>query len=310
MKHAISLFFAAVCAFACASKPPLPPAAVAHNSVGTQALAEGDLETAGANLELALEYNPEFVEAVSNLGLVEMERGNFARARQLFERARRLNPDIAQPHHSLGVLAEKEYRLEEASEHYRSALAVDPGFAASRANLARLLLEAGHYEHALEQFRKLLQVAPDEVLARAGYVECLMRLGRTEEAFSVIQEGKPELAANPRLLVLEARLELRAGRPRSARRLLAPLRQRRDDHGVEARAWLAVISLSEDDPETALQLAREALELDPEHPLTLFATAVSLDTLNDPAAPAWLERANAKNPDNPELGRRIASHRN
>jgi len=77
------------------------PKAVELNRAGTEALSAGDLETAEARFALALEYHPRFVEALVNLGLVEMQRGNFARARLEFERARRINADLAQPHHAL-----------------------------------------------------------------------------------------------------------------------------------------------------------------------------------------------------------------
>ncbi|HEY3594424.1 MAG TPA: tetratricopeptide repeat protein, partial [Polyangiaceae bacterium] len=119
----------------CAGTAPLQPKAVQLNRAGTEALAGGDLETAEARFALALEYHPRFVEALVNLGLVEMQRGNFARARLDFERALRINSDLAQPHHALGVLAERERRPDVAAEHYREALRVNPGFAASRGNL-------------------------------------------------------------------------------------------------------------------------------------------------------------------------------
>src|ERR1044071_5941388 len=109
----------------CSAGAPLPPQAAALNAAGVEALAAGDLETADARLSVALEYSPRFVEALVNLGLVEVERGNFARARLLCERARRLNPDVAQPHHALGILAERERRPDVASKLYYEALRVD-----------------------------------------------------------------------------------------------------------------------------------------------------------------------------------------
>ena len=49
---------------ACAGAAPLPPKAIQLNDQGTQALAEGDLETASARFEVALEYieEDEYVE--------------------------------------------------------------------------------------------------------------------------------------------------------------------------------------------------------------------------------------------------------
>lgn len=306
MRRLTPVWLACCLLAACTGAAPLAPEAVQHNSYGAAALARGDLETAAARFEIAIEYHPEFVEAVSNLGLVEMNRGNFDRARQLFERARRLNPDIAQPHHSLGVLAEREQRPDVASDHYRSALRVDPGFAASRRNLARLLLQAGLIEPALLEYRKLREVEPGDVAGHTGYVEALLRLRRLEEAFEAARLGRDLLGDDPTLRVLEARLELASGRLESAEERLLPVIGSRDGHAVEALAWLAVIELWRGHAEEALRHGKRALDLDPQHPLTNYVVALSLDELGDPDAPAWLARAARLNPDNPELARRQA----
>src|SRR5262245_34414977 len=122
------LCVAALLSVACTGTAPLAPKAVTLNQAGSEALAQGNLETAEARFALALEYHPRFVEALTNLGLVEMQRGNLTRAKILFERARRINSDLAQPHHALGVLAERERRPDVAAGHYRDALRVNPGF--------------------------------------------------------------------------------------------------------------------------------------------------------------------------------------
>jgi tetratricopeptide (TPR) repeat protein len=291
----------------CGGTAPLPPAAIALNAAGAEALAAGDLEAATASLEVALEYNPEFVEALSNLGLVELTRGNFARALQLLERAVRLNPEVVQPHHGLGVLAEREHRPDLASRHYREALRLDPGFAPARANLARLLLQSGHVEHALVQYRKLRQVAPGSMSGASGYVECLLLLARIDEAKAELAHALGQFGEAAPLVLLQARLWVHAARLDSARQLLLPLAQGRDDYAVEANAWLGVIALSDGEAELALDAARRALALDDQHPLTLFVAATCLDALDDVEADAWLRRALAANPNNPQLERRIAA---
>src|SRR3954471_5551 len=171
--------------WACAGSAPLPAKALDLNRTGVQALAAGDLETADARFSLALEYNPNFVDALTNQGLVELQRGNFTRARALLSRARRLNPDVAQPHHALGVLAERQRRPDVASQHYYDALRVDPGFAPSRNNLAHLLYDGGMYEEALTQFKRLVEVAPDDPHAHAGFAGTLLHLERADEAAAV-----------------------------------------------------------------------------------------------------------------------------
>jgi tetratricopeptide (TPR) repeat protein len=269
------------------------------NRAGVEALERGDLETADARFSVALEYNPRFVEALSNQGLVELQRGNFARARQLLTRARRLNPDIAQPHHGLGILAERDNRRDSASEHYREALRVDPGFAPARANLARLLFDAGQLEHALVQFKRLVEVASEELVGHTGLAETLFSLERPGEAETVIGQARQRFADAPELVLLEARAHLRRGDFEGALELLTPLAHQRDDLGAAALAWIAVCELARGRPRHAISAAHRVLELDPQSPVAAYALGKALAELGDPAANAWLERARNLAPTSP-----------
>ena len=231
------------------------------------ALAAGDLETADARFSLALEYNPKFVDALTNQGLVELQRGNFERARQLLTRARRLNPDVAQPHHALGVLAERERRPDLASRNYYDALRVDPGFGPSRANLSHLLYDGGRYEDALVQFRRLVEVAPDVIAAHVGLAATLLHLERVAEASEVIANALAAAPDDPELAILVARLEIRRGEFDAAVARLSPLTHTRTDLAVHALAWLAAAEVARGRPRAAVSAAERAIALAPDDAL-------------------------------------------
>jgi Flp pilus assembly protein TadD len=274
----------------------LPAKALDLNQAGVAALAAGDLETADARFSLALEYNPSFVDALTNQGLVELQRGNFERARQLLTRARRLNPDVAQPHHALGVLAERERRPDLASQNYYEALRVDPGFAPSRSNLAHLLYDGGLYEDALTQFKRLIEVAPADPKAYAGLAATLLHLERVDEATTVIEGALEAAADDPDLLVLAARLQIRHGEFDAAIARLLPLASGRTDVAVNALAWLSAAELSRGRPREAVGAAEKALALAPDDALASYTLGLSLKKLGDPGAKRWLDRARALSP--------------
>ncbi|MEP7051052.1 MAG: tetratricopeptide repeat protein, partial [Pseudomonadota bacterium] len=245
---------------------------------------------------LALEYNPSFVDALTNQGLVELQRGNFERARKLFTRARRLNPDVAQPHHALGVLAERERRPDLASENYYEALRVDPGFAPSRSNLAHLLYDGGLYEDALVQFKRLVEVSPDDPEAFAGLAGTLLHLERVGEASAVLESALAAAPDNPELIVLAARLEIRRGEFDAAITRLLPLASGRTDVAVNALSWLSAAELARDRPREAVGAAERALALAPDSALASYTLGLSLKKLGDPGAKRWLARAQALSP--------------
>ena len=292
---AIALALPIFCA-ACAGSAPLPAKALDLNQAGVAALAAGDLETADARFSLALEYNPSFVDALTNQGLVELQRGNFERARQLFKRARRLNPDVAQPHHALGVLAEREHRPDLASQNYYEALRVDPGFAPSRSNLAHLLYDGGLYEDALSQFKRLVEVAPTDPKAYAGLAATLLHLERVDEAKAVIDSALEATPEDPDLIVLSARLQIRHGELDAAIARLLPLASGRTDVAVNALSWLSAAELTRGRPREAVGAAERALALSPDDALASYTLGLSLKKLGDPGAERWLERAQALSP--------------
>ena len=292
---ALALALPILC-FGCVGTAPLPPKALDLNRAGVDALAAGDLETADARFSLALEYNPNFVDALTNQGLVELQRGNFERARQLFTRARRLNPDVAQPHHALGVLEERERRPDLASRDYYEALRVDPGFAPSRANLAHLLYDGGLYEDALVQFKRLIEIAPDVADAQAGLAATLLHLERVDEAAAVINDALGAAPDAPELIIVAARLELRRGEFEAAIARLTPLTSERSDLAVHALAWLAAAQLSAGRPRAALAAAERAIALAPDDALASYALGVSLKKLGDRSAQRWLDRASTLAP--------------
>ncbi|MCA9643903.1 MAG: tetratricopeptide repeat protein [Myxococcales bacterium] len=291
---------------ACAGAAPLPPKAIQLNDQGTQALAEGDLETASARFEVALEYNPHFVEALTNLGLVELQRGNFTRARTLLARAKRLNPDVAQPHHGLGVLEERKGRPDIASRHYQEALKVDPGFAPARANLARLYFNAADFERARSQFKRLTEVDPDELLGFTGLCESLLSLGRTAEADAVSRRALSHFGPEPELILLEGRRLLRKGEPTQAIQLLLPLATAEDSYAAAALSWIATAELERRRPAFAVGAAKRALELEPDAAVAIYCLALGLHALGDASARAWLERADALEPGRPLIRAALA----
>jgi Flp pilus assembly protein TadD len=296
MRIAVLALSLSIWGVGCAGSAPLPAKAIELNRAGVDALAAGDLETADARFSLALEYNPSFVDALTNQGLVELQRGNFERAGQLLTRARRLNPDVAQPHHALGVLAERERRPDLASQHYYEALRVDPGFAPARNNLAHLLYDGGLYEEALTQFKRLIEVAPDDPHAHAGLAATLLHLERAEEASAVIDHALSFAPDDSELAILAARLEIRRGELDAAIARLVPLATGRTDTAVNALAWLAAAELARGRPREAVGAAERALALAPDDALASYAMGVSLKKLGDPSASRWLSRARALSP--------------
>lgn len=281
----------------CAHEINLPPKAIELNRYGAEALAAGDLITAEARLSLAIQYNPKFVEAWVNMGLVELKLGNLVKARHDLSRAKSLNEDLPTPHHGLGMLAETEGKLIEAEKHYKEALKVDPGFAPARVNLGRLLYarglaeaehaqseeerEAAHaaLDEAREQFMQLTEVAPESIEGWLGLCESLIQLDRVPEVEEQLALARRRFGDAGPILVLRARMLLNDKRYADAEELLLPATQDGDrSHASNAWAWLAITRIGKGDTVGAMAAAREARGLDPSSGIAEYAMTQAKNT--------------------------------
>lgn len=252
----------------CAARGPLHPNAVALNQAGAQALAHGQLEVAAARFSLALEYNPSFVEAWINLGLVELALGDVASAERRFLRALSLDKDAAGAHVGLGALAERRKDLAGAEKHYRAALAIDPGLPEPRANLARLLAGRGALDEAREHFLRLTEVRADDTAGWVGLVEVLLRLERTSEAAEVAERALTHFGPGiPEIELARARVDVSTGAWDAAIARLRPLASAKTAVGNAAGGWLAVAHLGKGDRAAAEKAAKAVLARDPDDAL-------------------------------------------
>ncbi len=89
---------------ACAPRLAVHPRAAEEVERGYRYLGGGDPERAEIAFAHALEFDPDFPEALNGLGIVERSRDRLDDAQRRFERAVRLAPDFAEGHANLGEL--------------------------------------------------------------------------------------------------------------------------------------------------------------------------------------------------------------
>ena len=98
----------------------------AEFSVGARLAAAGHPEEARAHYRRALEEKPDYAEAWSNLGILDMDDGNEEAAERAFVRAVELAPDVTTTLANLAVYYEKKGRVAEAARLYERVLSLDP----------------------------------------------------------------------------------------------------------------------------------------------------------------------------------------
>jgi protein O-mannosyl-transferase len=129
---------------------------VAHNNLGVELRARGDLAAAIANFQAAVAIQPEYASAQNNWGEALLHEG----------------------------------RPEEALPHVREALRLSPGLPEAHVTLAAILSRQGQADAALREYRAALELDPEDADADAGAGAILTDLGRSAEAMADLTEAE------------------------------------------------------------------------------------------------------------------------
>jgi len=102
----------------------------------------------------SLQLDPDFAEALVNLGRMLQAQGRVHEAEDLYRRARTAQPDLAVAAFNLGTVLDEQRRAREAIDAYQVAIELDPDFADAHHNLAGLYEQAGNAVAAFRHLRR------------------------------------------------------------------------------------------------------------------------------------------------------------
>lgn len=183
----------------------------AHHLLGLSYSLVGQTEKALAELDHALELNPNYVEALIHQALVLNALGREDDADAALRRASEISSDsrrgfpshlaakLANQHAALGDAYAESGGLPEAIQQYQAALGLGPDFHDLRYKLGRLLLEAGRALDAREQFEIIVRARPNYLDAAAMLGLACFLAGDGLAARQVWQECRDRRPEDPRV---------------------------------------------------------------------------------------------------------------
>ena len=162
-----------------------PELDLAHNALGLlYHVSYGDKEKAIFHYKRALEINPKFSEAYTNLGNVYQNEGRYDDAIPLYEKALSdilyKTPYVAE--NNLGWCYYKKGQLQQAIDHIKSALVPNPKFCLGHRNLGTIYSETNQPDKALLAFAQFAKYCPDVPDAHYRYGRALLEQKDTEGA--------------------------------------------------------------------------------------------------------------------------------
>ncbi len=114
----------------------------------------------------ALQIEPEYVDAWSNLGIALFRIRDLERAEKCCRRAIELAPDFANAWGNLGMVLRARESYEEALKAWRRALELQPGMHNVAIPYGHLLYRLDRIPESLEFYRRWSEAVPDDPIAR------------------------------------------------------------------------------------------------------------------------------------------------
>jgi protein O-GlcNAc transferase len=155
---------------------------VTYKEQGDAHVRKGNLEKAEACYQHAIELDPNYAEAYSNLATTHLKFGRLAEAEASYRRLLQIDPDDADAHNNLGVTLQYMSRMAEAEANYRRAIQINPEHTNAHNNLGAAFLKSGRLTEAEASCRRALQINPDNADAHNNLGNTFKEQGRSAEA--------------------------------------------------------------------------------------------------------------------------------
>jgi len=174
-----------------------------HNNQGVQYLHDQDLSKAEVEFKTAVELDPKYPEAQSNLGLIFKYQGDLEEASKQFKIAIKLDPKWAAPYNHLGTVYLKEGRFSKALDWFNRSASLDKKFADAHYNLGVTYIERakgkkhpkGDWQEAAKALKKATTIDPRLYNAHIELANTYRNLHETEKA---ILRYRLAIETNPR----------------------------------------------------------------------------------------------------------------
>jgi protein O-mannosyl-transferase len=161
-----------------------PKYPIARTNLGIALTRKGRIDEAIAHLQTVLEDYPNDAKAHYNLGIALLKKGDSQSAIAAFEKALSIQSPYPSAHYSLGMVLDDSGRIDEAIAHYNEAVQEDPHFAEAYYLLGNDLFRRSRLDDAIAAYERALQSHPAYPEVENNIGLALLNDGRPGEAIA------------------------------------------------------------------------------------------------------------------------------
>jgi tetratricopeptide (TPR) repeat protein len=238
-----------------------------HNYIGAYAFEQQRYSDAERAYLDALNDDPNFYDALSNLGDVYRVQNRLAESEQMYLRAIAAGAPYADTHYNLGVVYTSQGRLSDAEQALQKAVEMEPSKANARYNLAWVYDNEGKAQEAEQAYNETLKVKPSYPEPRINLGVLLTKQGRFKEALDQLLVARTYAPTHPVMLYALGDAYYRLGRYDEAIASFNQLKEREPQHRL-VYTGLGLCYEAKGDKEHARENYQLATRVAPDEPYT------------------------------------------
>lgn len=215
----------------------------------------------------ALNVNPNYYDALSNLGDVYRMQGKLGEAEQQYLKAIAAGAPYADTYYNLGVIYTTQMRLPEAEQPLQKAVEIQPSKTDARYNLAWVYDNQNKTQQAEQAYSETLRYKPAYPEPRINLGVLLTKQGRLQEALDQLLTARRYAPDHPVMMYALGDVYYRMGRYDEAIASFNQLKGREPQHRMVYTA-LGLCYDRKGDKEQARANFQRAIEVAPNEPYT------------------------------------------
>jgi protein O-mannosyl-transferase len=145
---------------------------------------QGKLNDAEQMYVKAIAAGAPYANTYYNLGVVYTTQGRVQEAERPLQKAVELEPSSTDAYYNLGWIYDNEGKMQEAEQAYTEALINKPSYPEPRINLGVLLTRQNRFKEALDQLLTARNYAPDHQIMLYALGDVYYKMGRFDEAIA------------------------------------------------------------------------------------------------------------------------------
>lgn len=143
-----------------------------------------------------------------NNGVNLQQQGNIDAAVGHFQQAIELDPNFCDAMDNLGQILRSQGKIDEAIEWYKKSIEVAPNNTVARQNLAFAYQTQGQIENAIAEYQKIIEIDPNEAEGYYGLGNLYLNLNRPQEAIPLLQQAESLYEKDSSPFLSDARFSL------------------------------------------------------------------------------------------------------